>query len=128
MDNALLSKYVVMETDGSIQVGRGKPLQDTYLQKLVTCMEELFYSLHKVTPTLVGDFNQHVYRSAGYVAMSPEMVTMETRTAVEEKRLFRCLICSALSCVPEVGVVMLYDGCGHVVWWVWSVDYTKLIL
>ena len=88
---------------------RGKPLQDSYLQKLVLCMEQLFFSLYSVTPSLVADFNQHVYRSAGYVGMSLEMVTMETKAAVADKRLFRCLVCTGISCIPEVQIHVLYN-------------------
>lgn len=37
---------------------------------------------------------------AGYVGVSADNVITSTRTAVEQGRLFRCLICSALSMVP----------------------------
>ena len=102
MDESYLTRYINVDNDGAIEMGRGKPLQDSYLQKLVSCMEQLFYDIHSVVPSLVADFNQHVYRSAGYIAMSPEMVTVETKTAVAERRLFRCLICTGITCVPEV--------------------------
>ena len=102
MNESFLSDYIVMENNGSIEVGRGKSLQDSYLQKLVLSMEQLFFSMHGVLPSLVADYNQHVYRSAGYVGMSPEMVTMETKAAVLDGRLFRCLVCAGISCCPEV--------------------------
>ena len=105
--DSLLSNYIKLEPDGSIELCRGKPLQDSYLHKLVYSMEELFFSLYGVTPSLVADFNQHVYRSAGCVSVSTEMVTMETKCATEDGRLFRCLLCAGLSHVPAVSVVTL---------------------
>ena len=102
VNESYLTKYINIDNNGSIELACGKPLQDSYLQKLVSCMEQLFYSIHGVMPSLVADYNQHVYRSAGYISMSPEMVTIETKTAVLERRLFRCLICTGISCVPEV--------------------------
>ena len=105
--DSLLTNYIKLEPDGSIELCRGKPLQDTYLHKLVSSMEELFVSLYGVTPSLVADFNQHVYRSAGCVSVSAEMVTMETKYATEDGRLFRCLLCAGLSHVPAVSVVTL---------------------
>ena len=41
-----------------------------------------------------------------------EVVTGATRCAIEESRLFRCLICSAISCVPPEWLIkggVLYD-------------------
>lgn len=36
----------------------------------------------------------------GFVSSSADILTGYTHCAVQENRLFRCLICSALSCVP----------------------------
>ena len=102
VDEALLSEYIEVESDGSIILARGKPLQDTYLQKLVQCMESLFFEQYGVLPSVVADVNQHVYRSAGCVGVSLDTVTMETKLATEQCRLFRCLICAGISCIPEV--------------------------
>lgn len=42
----------------------------------------------------------HVTVCIGYVGVAADNVIASTRAAVEEGRLFRCLICSALSLVP----------------------------
>jgi deubiquitinating protein VCIP135 len=101
VDESLLHRYTNIDQDNSITVAGGKPLQDTYLQKLVACMEQLFYKYHGVTPSLVADVNQYAYRSVGCVGVSLDTVTMETKMAVEENRLFRCLVCNGISIVPE---------------------------
>ena len=94
-----------MDANGSLEMCRGTTLKDTYLQKLVQCMETLFYQRHDVVPSLVADVNQHVYRSAGCVGMSPETVVQATRSATMDGRLYRCLLCSGISIVPEVNPV-----------------------
>ncbi len=96
----MLEKYIRIEDGGSIILAAGKALGDGYVQKLVTCFEKLFMEKNCVVPSLVADVNQYVYKSAGYVSVSPEVVTAATRNAVEECRLYRCLVCSAASCVP----------------------------
>ncbi|XP_019851334.1 PREDICTED: deubiquitinating protein VCIP135-like isoform X2 [Amphimedon queenslandica] len=96
-----LLQYVSLEDDGSIVLARGKPLQEAYIQKLVSCMDQLFLERYSVSPSLVADFNEHVYRKAGYVGVSLKTVTMETKLSSEEKRLFRCLMCSAIANIPR---------------------------
>ena len=96
----VLQKYVAVDTAGFIELCGGKALADGYLQKLVACMEKLFFEKNGVLPAVVADVNQYVYKSAGYVGVSAETITVATKNAVAEGRLFRCLICSAVSCVP----------------------------
>ncbi len=43
----------------------GKELADSYLARLVACMERLFFDQHGVVPSLVAEFDHFVYRSAG---------------------------------------------------------------
>lgn len=38
--------------------------------------------------------------STGYASVSLDVVVDCTRSAVEENRLFKCLICRSLSCIP----------------------------
>ncbi len=96
----MLEKYIRCDARGNIELAAGRSLGDSYLQKLVACMERLFLEKNAVVPSLVADVNQYVYKTAGYVGMAPEVVTAATRNAVEESRLYRCLVCSAVSCVP----------------------------
>lgn len=95
-----LQEYVSVDANGCIELCGGKTLGDSYLQKLVACMERVFFEKNTVVPSLVADVNQYVFKSAGYSGVSHEIVTDATKSAVEESRLFRCLICSAVTCVP----------------------------
>lgn len=104
-EDSLLSSYIQLAENGSYELCRGKPMQDSYMQKLVSCMEKLFYQQHHVSPSLVSSVNQHVYRSAGYVGVSPEMVTVATQLAVENGRIWQCLMCAAITMVPDDWVV-----------------------
>ena len=70
-------------------------------------MDQLFFEKYSVNPSLVADFNQHVYRNAGCVGVSLKTVTMETKLATEEKRLFRCLTCSAITNIPKVIIIII---------------------
>ena len=101
LDDTFLSRYVQLNNEGSYELCRGKLMQDSYLQKLILCMEQLFYQQHSVTPALVSDVNQHVYRSAGCVGVSLETVTAAARDAVEDGRLWKCLTCAAVSITPD---------------------------
>ena len=95
-----LQEYVATDAKGCIEICSGKELADKYIQKLVACMEKVFLDKNGVVPSLVADVNQYVYKSVGCVGVSPETVISATRSAVEETRLFRCLFCRAISCVP----------------------------
>ena len=96
----LLAQYVVFGPDSSIVVCGGKSLSDGYIQKLVKCMEGLFFEQNGVHLSVVADVNQSVFRRSGYVGVKPEVVVETAKTAVDDNRLFRCLICNSLTCVP----------------------------
>ena len=109
-----------MEACGGVQLCSGKELGDKYLLKLVACMDQLFFEKHSVVTSLVADVDQYVYKGAGVwcvvcvcvqclwlmsgppgcVGVSGRLVTQATSSAVAGERLFRCLLCQALSCVP----------------------------
>ena len=54
-----------MSPDGSVEVCGGKELGERYLLRLVNCMEKLFLEKHRVSPSLVGDVDQYVFKVAG---------------------------------------------------------------
>lgn len=92
----LLEKYVEF-TDTCCSIGGTKCLQDRYLQRLVTAMEEVFLENHGVHPSLVADVHQYCFKSQGFVGAKPEMVIEETKVAVREGQLIRCLTCESLN-------------------------------
>eukprot|EP00731_Ephydatia_muelleri_P024945 Em0017g28a len=98
----LLEKYVKLDETGAIELCGGKSMGDKYIHKLLTCMETLFYQKHNVAVSVVCDVHQYVFRSAGYVGIKPDVEAQAAYSAVQEGRLFRCLLCSAVCYItPE---------------------------
>ena len=95
----LVKQYVEFDAGGCVEVCSGKPLSDPYIQKLVKCMETLFFEKNGVHISLVADLHRFV-RTSGCVGLKPEFVIEMTRSAVEQGRLFRCLMCNLIVCVP----------------------------
>ncbi|XP_053322977.1 deubiquitinating protein VCPIP1 isoform X2 [Spea bombifrons] len=93
----LIRKYIKLEEDGSCVIGGDRSLQDKYLLRLVAAMEEVFMDKHGIHPSLVADVHQYFYRRTGVIGVQPEEVTAATKKAVQENRLYKCLICGALS-------------------------------
>ncbi|XP_043921815.1 deubiquitinating protein VCPIP1-like [Protopterus annectens] len=93
----LIRRYIRLETDGSCILGGDRSLQDKYLLRLVTAMEEVFKEKHGIHPSLVADVHQYVYRRTGVIGAHPDEVTEAAKKAVLENRLHKCLICGALS-------------------------------
>lgn len=96
----LLDKYVKLDEAGAIELYGGKAMGDRYMLKLLQCMESLFYQKNNVSVSVVCDVHQYVFRSAGYVGIKSDVETMMARSAVQDRRLFRCLLCSSVCCVP----------------------------
>ena len=95
----LVKQYVAFDTDGSIEICGGRLLSDAYIQKLVKCMETLFYERNGVHLSVVADVHQFI-RTSGYVGINQELVVETAKSAVDQERLFRCLICNLITCVP----------------------------
>jgi len=93
----LIRKYVKLEPDGGCVIGGDRGLQDKYLLRLVSAMEEVFAERHGIHPALVADVHQYVYRRTGVIGVQPEEVTEAAKKSVTENRLHRCLLCGALS-------------------------------
>ncbi|XP_026993689.1 deubiquitinating protein VCPIP1 isoform X1 [Tachysurus fulvidraco] len=93
----LICRYVNLEPCGGCVIGGDRSLQDKYLLRLVSAMEDVFIEKHGIHPALVADVHQYVYRRTGVIGIQPEEVTEAAKKLVLENRLHRCLICSALS-------------------------------
>lgn len=92
----LIRKYITLEADGGCVIGGDRSLQEKYLMRLVHAMEEVFTETHRIQPALVADVHQYVFRRTGVIGVQPEEVTQAAKKLVLEKRLHRCLNCSAL--------------------------------
>ncbi|KAG8570715.1 hypothetical protein GDO81_011384 [Engystomops pustulosus] len=93
----LIRQYIKLEEDGGCVIGGDRSLQDKYLLRLVAAMEEVFMDKHGIHPSLVADVHHYFYRRTGVIGIQPEEVTSAAKKAVQENRLYKCLICGALS-------------------------------
>ncbi|XP_066508884.1 deubiquitinating protein VCPIP1-like [Hoplias malabaricus] len=93
----LIRRYVSLEPCGGCTIGGDRSLQEKYLLRLVSAMEDVFMEKHGIHPALVADVHQYVYRRTGVIGIQPEEVTEAAKKSVQENRLHRCLICNALS-------------------------------
>ena len=96
----LLPQYVGFDDAGCVEVCGGKLLSDGYIQKLVNCMESLFFDRNGVRLSVVANVHHYVFRKYGYVGVKTELVVETAKGAVDENRLFLCLICNSITCVP----------------------------
>lgn len=97
----LLRQYVEFDGSECVEVCGGKLLSDSYMQRLVKCMENLFFQRSGVHLSVVADVHQTVFRRSGYVGINPQLVVETAKNAVDQNRLFRCLICNLITCVPS---------------------------
>ncbi|XP_028834527.1 deubiquitinating protein VCIP135 [Denticeps clupeoides] len=93
----LIPRYVSLDVDCGCVIGGDRGLQEKYLMRLVSAMEEVFMEKHGIHPSLVADVHQYVYRRTGVIGVQPEEVTAAAKRSVSENRLHRCLVCGALS-------------------------------
>lgn len=91
-----IKKYIEFDKLYRCQIGGDKCLTEKYMRHLVSSMEEVFEAKHQVSPDLVADVHQYIYKSAGYVGVLPEEVIARTQNSIRDKILYRCLMCEAL--------------------------------
>ncbi|XP_039287040.1 deubiquitinating protein VCPIP1-like [Nilaparvata lugens] len=96
-----LDKYIQFDEDDCLTIGNENGLTDSYLLKLTSCIDELFIHKFGASPKLVADVYHFTYRIKSGVKLST--VTSETVTALQDRRLMRCLICDAVNILPMSG-------------------------
>ena len=100
--NELVSTHIEFDENGCCAIGGSRSLPDSYVQRLVFAMNEVFFKKHEVSPELVADVNQFVFKPSNAVGFSiPEIIEF-TQNAVESESLFRCLSCQALKEVKDI--------------------------
>ncbi|XP_067655119.1 deubiquitinating protein VCPIP1-like isoform X1 [Haliotis asinina] len=92
-----IDKYIEFDEQGMCRIGGDKSLQDRYIQKLVHAMEEVFQEKYGVHPSVVADVHQFMYKQSGIVGVKSDTVVLATQKAIQEKRLYRCLMCDAIT-------------------------------
>ncbi|GAB6028966.1 Deubiquitinating protein VCIP135 [Chamberlinius hualienensis] len=91
-----LEKYIDFNINGSCIIGGENCLNDSYILKLVSAMENVFMNQYNVHPALVSDVHYYIYKRTGVVGVKPEEIIENTQRVVAEKRLFICLSCNGL--------------------------------
>ena len=101
LPNELVSNYIEFDDDGCCAIGGSRSLPDGYVQRLVSAMNKVFFEKHEVSPELVADVSQFVFKPSNAVGFSiPEIIEF-TQKAIENESLFRCLSCQALKEVKD---------------------------
>ncbi|XP_046335736.1 deubiquitinating protein VCPIP1-like [Haliotis rufescens] len=92
-----IDKYIEFDEQGMCRIGGDKSLQDRYIQKLVHAMEDVFQEKYGVHPSVVADVHQFLYKQSGIVGVKSDTVVLATQKAIQERRLYRCLMCDAIT-------------------------------
>lgn len=100
--NELISDYIEFDNNGCCEIGGSRCLPDSYIQRLVSAMNEVFFMKHQVFPGLVADVNQFVFKPSNAVGFSISEMIEFTQKAVGCENLFQCLSCQALKEVKDV--------------------------
>ena len=111
----ILDDYVAFDApndDGCCRVGAGKTLTSSYLTKLIEAMRDRFQRLHGVASRLVADVKEQVYKRRGFIQLELDYAIQSTKAAVDEGRLYRCIVCRQLAESVEPSDELLLPG-GH---------------
>uniref|UniRef100_T1J3E2 Uncharacterized protein n=1 Tax=Strigamia maritima TaxID=126957 RepID=T1J3E2_STRMM len=104
VSESLVEKYVEFDSEDYCIIGGEKCLPDNYILRLATAMEEVYLNENRVHPSIVADVHHYVYKRSGLVGVLPKEVLATTQKAVDESRLYRCLLCDGVcehNLVPE---------------------------
>lgn len=93
---SIVEKYMEFDECGCCVIGGERTLGDQYILRLASAMEEVFMEKYNVHPALVADVHHYAYQRTGIVGAKPQVVIQATQQAVQEKRLYRCLLCDGI--------------------------------
>ena len=101
ISNELVSKYIEFDQNDCCEIGGSRSLPENYVQRLVSAMDEVFFEKYQVSPELVADVNQFVFKPSNALGFSiPEIIEF-TQNGLENECLFQCLSCQALKEVKD---------------------------
>lgn len=101
LPNQLVSTYIDFDEKGCCVIGGARNLPESYVERLVAAMDEVFFEKFQVCPQLVADVNQFIYKPTNAMGTSLSQVTEFTQQAVECRKLYRCLSCQAVKETEE---------------------------
>ncbi|XP_071853755.1 deubiquitinating protein VCPIP1-like isoform X2 [Apostichopus japonicus] len=97
----LINRYIEFDEDDMCTIGGDRSLQDKYIQRLASAMEEVFQQEYGVHPSVVADVHHYIYKRTGIVGLRQETIITATRRAIEDRQLYSCLLCNAVSQIMD---------------------------
>ncbi|GAB1607956.1 deubiquitinating protein VCIP135-like [Argonauta hians] len=97
MPNHLISDYIDFDDNSCCVVGGDKPLSDKYMLQLVCAMKKVYTRVHGIHPCVVADVFQFLFKKSGIVGVKPDTVIATARKLIQERQLYRCINCEALT-------------------------------
>ncbi|RUS87369.1 hypothetical protein EGW08_004911, partial [Elysia chlorotica] len=98
-----IDKYVHFDEMGRCQIGGEKILQSTYIQRLVAAMSDVFYKNHSISPALLSDVHEQIFKANGLVCgLNVSLLLDKARTSISQQLLFVCLDCRSLALAQRV--------------------------
>ncbi|GFS24096.1 deubiquitinating protein VCIP135-like [Elysia marginata] len=98
-----IDMYVHFDDMGRCQIGGEKILQSSYIQRLVSAMSNVFYELHSVSPALLSDVQEQIFKANGLVCgLNVGLLLDKARTSISQQLLFVCLDCRSLALAQQV--------------------------
>ena len=99
--NQLVQDYIEFDENNCCVIGGSRSLPESYVQRLVSSMNKIFFEKHEISPELVADVHQFVFKPSDAVGFSiPEIIEF-TQNALKSESLFQCLSCQALKEVKD---------------------------
>ena len=101
VDQLIVPQYIDFNNNNSCTIGNGASIQDSYLKKLVFCMEEKFAEINKIAASTVADYYHHVVKPKKQISVTDLMIVGEAKKSVEEELLHKCIRCGKV-CQLEI--------------------------
>lgn len=100
VSQTMIENYIEFNQNECLAIGGGKLMQDSYLMKLASGMDALFHQKYGIDPSLVADAYYCNFVKAAVFDAKPNEVLSATKTALQERRLVRCLNCTSVNLLP----------------------------
>ncbi|GFO30372.1 deubiquitinating protein vcip135-like [Plakobranchus ocellatus] len=106
-----IDRYVHFDDMGRCQIGGEKILQSTYIQRLVAAMSDVFFHHHEMSPVLLSDVHEQIFKANGLVCgLNVGLLLDKARTSISQQLLFVCLDCHSLALAQTVSPAWCCPG------------------
>lgn len=101
VNQLMVAEYIDFNDNSSCTIGNGASIQDSYLKKLVCCMEKKFEEINEIAASTVADYYHHVVKPKKQMSVTDLQIIGEAKKAVEEELLHKCIRCGRV-CQLEI--------------------------